>query len=151
MSKQKPTAFVWHAIRCENLSYLKCCKVPTILISQESGSGCTDCHTSPGIFYPLVFGDNTYAYLWGAMRTKEEYEQRRLVMAQKVWAAMKENDSQPCRECHDFSHMNHFLQEGIAVRQHLLAQQTGVTCIDCHKGLVHPLPVGAPPRQMINE
>lgn len=111
---------------------------------------CTGCHTSAGIFSPYILGNN-YVYLWGGARTKEEYEKRRFIMAQKVWSEMKENDSQACRVCHDFSFMNHFLQDGISVRQHILAQQQGVTCIDCHKGLVHPLPAEAPPRTLISE
>jgi cytochrome c-type protein NapC len=62
---------------------------------------------------------------------------------------MKRNDSQECRNCHNFEYMDFTEQGRRAVATHSKAFTEGRTCIDCHKGIAHQLPpidqaIGAP-------
>lgn len=53
---------------------------------------------------------------------------------------MKANNSQECRNCHNFEAMDFTQQKTVADKMHNLAIQEGKTCIDCHKGIAHQLP-----------
>jgi cytochrome c-type protein NapC len=50
---------------------------------------------------------------------------------------MKETDSRECRNCHTWEAMTDEKQKRRAWKQHLLAQDDNMTCIDCHKGIAH--------------
>lgn len=52
----------------------------------------------------------------------------------------KANNSQECRNCHNFADMDFTQQKEVAARMHAMAEKEGKTCIDCHKGIAHNLP-----------
>ena len=62
-------------------------------------------------------------------------------MAASVWEHMKSNDSRECRSCHSFANMDLLEQRASARKYHAIAQKEGATCIDCHKGIAHFLPM----------
>ncbi len=114
--------------------------------SNRSGvkADCADCHL-PHEFIPkwtrkIVASREVFAHLTGKVDTKEKFEAHRLEMAQREWARMKANNSQECRNCHNFSDMDFTQQKTVAAKMHAMAEQEGKTCIDCHKGIAHQLP-----------
>ncbi len=62
-------------------------------------------------------------------------------MAEAVWAKMKATDSRECRNCHSVESMLLDEQQCRAARKHENMQEKGKTCIDCHKGVAHELPL----------
>ncbi len=79
--------------------------------------------------------------------TREKFVSHRREMAEREWARMKANNSQECRNCHNFESMDFSEQATRAARIHTGAllgtakePATGETCIDCHKGIAHELP-----------
>jgi nitrate/TMAO reductase-like tetraheme cytochrome c subunit len=81
-----------------------------------------------------------YHHVMGTYPTEEDFEAHRMVFAQRVWASMKENDSRPCRNCHSARSMDPTKQQAAS---HVMMRQlaNGATCIDCHKGIAHYLPL----------
>lgn len=109
---------------------------------------CSDCHVPRPWVYKLVrkikASNEIFHKLVGSIDTREKFEAKRLVLAQTVWAAMKETDSRECRNCHAFETMELESQDKSARRRHTLKRrlEKGETCIDCHKGIAHELPEG---------
>ena len=70
---------------------------------------CSDCHVPKPFFHKMkrkiLAVNDVYHTLRGTINTPEKMESRRLHLAQKVWAQMKESDSRECRYCHDFNFM----------------------------------------------
>ncbi len=133
---------------------------PDVVASQHYGnqSGvraiCSDCHVPQEWAHMMARKayatvNELYHHAAGSISTREKYEARRLIMAEKVWTRMVASDSRECRNCHDYDYMDLARQEGLAARQHQLAIERGVTCIDCHKGIAHSLPEGAPQRRLL--
>ena len=60
---------------------------------------------------------------------------------------MKATDSRECRNCHDFMSMDYDKQEPRSSERHEQAEEAGLTCIDCHKGIAHRLPREYDPEQ----
>jgi cytochrome c-type protein NapC len=106
---------------------------------------CQDCHVprdiGPMIAVKLRAADDLLHHFLGTVNTKEKYDGRRLIMAELVWRYMKETDSRECRNCHAFDSMDLTEQQGRAARKHRRMEENGQTCIDCHKGIAHNLPV----------
>lgn len=105
---------------------------------------CSDCHL-PHEFFPkwkrkLQASQEVFAHITGKVDTKEKFEAHRLEMAEREWARMKANNSQECRNCHNFSDMDFTQQKSVAAKMHAMAEQENKTCIDCHKGIAHNLP-----------
>lgn len=114
----------------------------------KSGSGvhagCADCHV-PRAFLPkmkmkIMAAKDVWHTILGTIDTPEKYEARRWEMANAVWKKMKARDSQECRECHSFEHMDLSEQARSARKKHDSATDKGKTCIDCHKGIAHTEP-----------
>lgn len=105
---------------------------------------CADCHVphQPVDFLKTKIGalKDVWGEMTGKIDTPEKYEAHKLEMAQSVWAGMKKSDSATCRSCHDFNAMDILAQRPEARKQHPVAIQEGLTCIDCHKGVAHILP-----------
>ena len=78
--------------------------------------------------------------LWDGGTTPQKFEEHRLTMASNEWARMKANNSQECRNCHNFEYMDFTAQKTVAAKMHDKAITEGKTCIDCHKGIAHKLP-----------
>lgn len=111
---------------------------------------CSDCHV------PHSWGAKTmrkirasgeiWSKLMGTIDTPELFEAERERLATHVWAVMKATDSRECRNCHSFEAMDFVHQrprssekmEPVALG---LPSPDGTTCIDCHKGIAHKLPL----------
>jgi cytochrome c-type protein NapC len=107
---------------------------------------CADCHL-PKLFIPKMKRkiravNEIYHHLLGTIETVEKFEEHRMRMATFTWADMNETDSRECRNCHDQSRWNLDKQSAKAQQYHQGPLAKGKTCIDCHKGLAHKLPVG---------
>jgi cytochrome c-type protein NapC len=115
----------------------------TVHYSNRSGvrAACSDCHVPDPWVHKIVrkvqASNELLHKVMGTIDTPEKFNQHRLAMAKRVWAAMKETDSRECRNCHDFGSMDPASQKGRARKQHINAMKAGNTCIDCHKGLAH--------------
>lgn len=120
----------------------------TVHFSNKSGvrAICADCHVPREWIYKVVrkiqATNELYHKIVGTVNTPEKFEAQRLVMAQRVWTAMKATDSRECRNCHSDVAMNLATQGRQARRQHAKAKEEGKTCIDCHQGIAHKLPHG---------
>ncbi|KEI71466.1 MULTISPECIES: NapC/NirT family cytochrome c [Endozoicomonas] len=125
----------------------------TIHYNNRSGvrAVCSDCHVPKEWTPKLVRKIQASKELWGKMTgkidTHEKFVAHRREMAEREWARMKANDSQECRNCHNFDYMDFSEQSARAMESHTKAflgtdkmLPTGETCIDCHKGIAHELP-----------
>lgn len=121
----------------------------TIHYSNRTGvrAVCSDCHVPKRNWLSemqrkFIAGKDVWAELMGVIDTKEKFEARRMEMAKAEWARMKESDSAGCRNCHSYESMAIDAQDKIAGKKHTQAalQDSGKTCIDCHKGIAHKLP-----------
>ncbi|WP_204366355.1 MULTISPECIES: cytochrome c-type protein NapC [Grimontia] len=120
--------------------------VGTIHYSNRSGvrATCPDCHVpkewGPKMVRKIQASKELYAKAFGIVDTPQKFEDHRLEMATREWNRMKANDSQECRNCHNFEFMDFSAQKSVAASVHDKAEEAGQTCIDCHKGIAHKLP-----------
>ncbi len=102
---------------------------------------CSDCHVPKDWMHKIVrkvqASGEIYHKLRGTIDTPEKFEERRLYLANRVWATMKATDSRECRNCHSWEAMSSDAQKPTAKRRHRKALKSGETCIDCHKGIAH--------------
>jgi cytochrome c-type protein NapC len=109
---------------------------------------CPDCHVPkewvPKMLRKIQASRELYGKLVGTVDTREKFEAKRLVLAQREWARMKANDSLECRNCHTLTSMDKEKQKPRAKKSHELAVKNNETCIDCHKGIAHHKPQGMP-------
>ena len=116
---------------------------PTIHYSNRTGvrATCSDCHVPDPWIHKMVrkvqASMEVYHKIMGTVNTPEKFDQKRLVLAKRVWKTMKSTDSRECRNCHNLESMNPEFQAPRARNQHMNAFETGQTCIDCHKGIAH--------------
>ncbi|MEG3640577.1 NapC/NirT family cytochrome c [Magnetococcus sp. PR-3] len=107
---------------------------------------CPDCHVPKEWLYKLrrkiQASNELYHWALGTVDTPEKFDEHRLTMARRVWKAMKETDSRECRNCHDFQSMDFTKQGTRGFDNHRRGFAAGKTCIDCHKGIAHRLPLG---------
>ncbi|ACY83965.1 cytochrome c-type protein [Edwardsiella piscicida] len=118
----------------------------TVHYSNRSGvrATCPDCHV-PHEFVPKMIrkikaSKELYGKVFGVIDTPQKFEAHRLQMAENEWARMKANNSQECRNCHNFDNMDFSQQKSVAAKMHDQAIRDNKTCIDCHKGIAHKLP-----------
>lgn len=120
----------------------------TIHYSNRTGvrAVCSDCHVPREWGYKVKRKIEATKELWGKMvgtiDTREKFQAKRLELARHEWARMKASDSRECRNCHGFDGMNFDLQKKRSSKQHEMAREDGMTCIDCHKGIAHQKPEG---------
>ncbi len=119
----------------------------TIHYSNRSGvrAICSDCHVphnwTDKIIRKVQASKELVAFALGTINTQEKFEARRSHLANREWLRMKKNDSQECRNCHQFKYMDFSEQGRRSVKQHSTALASGdKTCVDCHKGIAHRLP-----------
>jgi nitrate/TMAO reductase-like tetraheme cytochrome c subunit len=110
-------------------------------------ASCGNCHVPPAFLPGLVRHIQAYSEVWGhvtgELNTPAKYESHRLALAQKIWAELKANDSAECRSCHTPAAMAFAKQPAAAVSAHQSLATSGMTCIDCHRGVAHTLPSGS--------
>ncbi|MGH8682564.1 MAG: NapC/NirT family cytochrome c [Burkholderiales bacterium] len=127
----------------------------TIHYTNRSGvrATCPDCHVpkewGPKIIRKIQASNELLHKALGTIDTPEKFQAKRARLAEHEWARMKANDSQECRNCHNYQYMDFTEQGRRAVNTHSVAFSQGRTCIDCHKGIAHQLPpieqeIGAP-------
>lgn len=118
----------------------------TIHYSNGSGirASCPDCHVPKTWGYKVMrkigATNELFHHLLGSVSTKKKFEEKRLALAESVWATMERTDSLECRNCHHEDSMDLAQQRDSAQEQHRLARDAGKTCIACHKGIAHKLP-----------
>lgn len=119
----------------------------TIHYSNRSGvrATCSDCHVphnwTDKIIRKVQASKELVAFAMGTISTPEKFEERRAYLAAREWKRMEQNNSQECRNCHEFAFMDFSEQAPRSVKQHSTALASGdKTCIDCHKGIAHKLP-----------
>ncbi|MEZ5609036.1 MAG: cytochrome c3 family protein [Rhodocyclaceae bacterium] len=107
---------------------------------------CADCHVPKDWTHKMIRKIQASREVWGKITgtidTREKFEAKRLTLARREWARMKANDSRECRNCHSFESMNTASQKQRARKQHEMALEDNMTCIDCHKGIAHHKPEG---------
>lgn len=119
----------------------------TIHYTNRSGvrATCPDCHVphewGPKIIRKIKASRELWGKITGYVYTREKFLAHRREMAEREWARMKANDSQECRNCHNFEYMDFSVQDKRAAKAHSTSLASGEkTCIDCHKGIAHELP-----------
>jgi len=111
-------------------------------------AGCPDCHV-PAPEIPklaLKFKEgllDAWGHMTGIISTQAKFDAYKTQMAREVWAYMKANDSRECRHCHSAARWDLSAQSHSAQRKHEQMKTSGETCIDCHQGVVHEVPLGA--------
>ncbi len=114
---------------------------------------CPDCHVpkewGPKIIRKIQASNEVLHKVLGSIDTPEKFNAKRALLAGYEWARMKANDSQECRNCHDYTYMDYAEQNRRSASKHQVAFNEKQTCIDCHKGIAHTLPsieqqIGAP-------
>lgn len=109
-------------------------------------ASCSDCHVPKEwahmLMRKVLATNELYHKIAGTISTAEKFEDHRMELAEKVWASMKATDSRECRNCHDDGSMDVAKQSFGAQRGHEAALDQGLTCIDCHQGIAHELPLG---------
>jgi len=127
---------------------------------------CPDCHVPKEWVHKFVrkiqATNELYHHFLGTIETPEKFDEKRIELAGNVWRAMKDTDSRECRNCHGYDYMDFDKQEqravdrheGVAggygsVDEHSGAEEGGLTCIDCHKGIAHSLPAEYDPEKDI--
>jgi cytochrome c-type protein NapC len=107
---------------------------------------CSDCHVPKDWTHKIIrkvqASKELYGKVMGTIDTKEKFEAKRLQLARNEWKRMKASDSRECRNCHSFEGMNTEVQKTRAKKQHEMALEDKMTCIDCHKGIAHKKPEG---------
>jgi cytochrome c-type protein NapC len=102
---------------------------------------CSDCHVPDPWIYKVArkvaATNELYHWTVGSIDSPEKFEGKRLSLAKSVWKAMKETDSRECRNCHSWDGMRNADQKPRAAKEHADAQNSSMTCIDCHKGIAH--------------
>lgn len=145
-------------VGCHEMSYNFAEYKGTIHDTNRTGvrAICTDCHV-PHLPGPLVWAkikaskDMFYTYIVPSIDTKEKFEAKRTVMAQRVWKEMVEGDSHACRSCHRADKMKVDMQSAVAQKKHAKATAEGTTCIVCHYGIAHTEPSGPGPAELFGK
>ena len=119
----------------------------TIHYSNRTGvrATCPDCHVPKTWIHKIArkikASSELYHKVIGSIDTPEKFKAKRLVLARNVWKTMQDTDSRECRNCHHFNYMNLADQDKTAAKKHQKSFEEGRTCIDCHKGIAHELPI----------
>lgn len=143
------------ATSCHEMGQLKKEWAGTIHDMNRTGvqATCNDCHVPHGYVPNYLAKLGLLSDVWGhfvthSIDTKEKFEAKRPVLAQRVWAYMKANDSRECRYCHTTAKMDKDKQTKEATASHAKGRRLGQTCIDCHYAISHKEPAGPGPQEM---
>ncbi len=129
----------------------------TIHYSNSTGlsASCPECHVprewGRKVVRKVRATNELYHWVIGSIDTPEKFQLKRHELAKNVWESMRETDSRECRNCHDYSRMSLQQQTAMAKITHELGVSLGQTCIDCHQGVAHSLPVAFDREARIDE
>jgi cytochrome c-type protein NapC len=119
----------------------------TVHFTNHSGvrATCPDCHVphdwTDKIARKMQASKEVWGTIFGTIKTREKFLEKRLELAKHEWSRLKSNDSLECRNCHSEDYMDFSVQSARAAEAHQSFLVTGEkTCIDCHKGIAHELP-----------
>ncbi|MGO1461395.1 MAG: pentaheme c-type cytochrome TorC [Marinobacter sp.] len=105
---------------------------------------CSDCHVphnwTDKIARKMQASKEVWGAIFGTIDTREKFEAKRLELAQHEWARFSANNSQECRNCHNYDSMDWDKMSDEARRFMMPAAERNQSCIDCHKGIAHNLP-----------
>ncbi len=105
---------------------------------------CPDCHVpkewGPKMIRKIKASREVYGKIMGTIDTPEKFAHERTRLAQNEWGRMKANNSQECRNCHNYEYFDYSVQGRRSNQMHQAGLAEGKTCIDCHKGIAHSLP-----------
>ena len=105
---------------------------------------CPDCHVPkewvPKMIRKIQASKEVYGKIMGTINTPEKFQAERIRLAQNEWRRMKANNSQECRNCHNYEYFDYSVQGRRSNQMHQTGLAAGQTCIDCHKGIAHQLP-----------
>lgn len=108
-------------------------------------ASCPDCHVprewGHKVVRKVAATNELFHWAVGSIRSEEDFKAKRMKLAQKVWTGMKASDSRECRNCHRNDFMAGGKQTKRAKIMHALAGPWNMTCIECHQGITHSLPV----------
>lgn len=106
---------------------------------------CSDCHVphnfTDKIARKVQASREVWSHLTGDIGTREKFLDKRLVLAQREWDRLNANGSKECRACHDYEHMAFEKMDIMAEMEMRGAASRNTSCIECHKGIAHQLPV----------
>ena len=108
-------------------------------------ASCHDCHlphTYPAVLWVKAKSGvkDIIGEMRGVISTEDKFKKERLRMAKNVWEEFKENGSERCRNCHQFTPAVIAKQKEFARPMHEAVMKGEGTCIDCHKGVAHTAP-----------
>lgn len=118
----------------------------TVHYTNRSGvrATCPDCHVphewGPKMIRKIQASKEVWGKLTGSINTREKFLDKRIELAQHEWKRMKANNSQECRNCHNYEYFDYMEQNRRSANAHQKGLSSGMTCIDCHKGIAHHLP-----------
>lgn len=108
-------------------------------------ASCPDCHVPREWVHKVsrkVRATNELIHwIIGSIDTPEKFAAKRVELAERVWATMKANDSRECRNCHSWHAMDFEKQSRRSQEKMKEGRERGKTCIECHQGVAHKLPV----------
>jgi trimethylamine-N-oxide reductase cytochrome c-type subunit TorC len=82
-----------------------------------------------------------WGHLMGTIGTREKFKEHRIVLAQREWTRFSANGSKECRACHDYKDMDFDRMRPTSQVAMRNAATRNQSCVDCHKGIAHQLPV----------
>jgi nitrate/TMAO reductase-like tetraheme cytochrome c subunit len=107
--------------------------------------GCPDCHVprpwGAKMLRKIQASNDIYHKIIGSIDSPEKFEAKRMQLAERVWSSMEASDSRECRNCHSYEAMDFKHQSRRGAKKMNMAMNKGKTCIECHKGIAHELPV----------
>src|SRR5512141_1111572 len=114
---------------CHSMSYNYEEYKESVHYSNKSGvrAVCSDCHVPKRNWYSEMYrkfiaARDVWEEVIGDIDTREKFDARRLEMAKREWARMKESNSAGCRNCHSFTAMKLVEQDKGAQSKHETAE-----------------------------
>lgn len=108
-------------------------------------ASCSDCHVPRELVPKVILKIGATADIFYKLRgtiTLDNFEaEHRPRLAQKVTQEFIENKSKQCRYCHQVERMDFEMQGRATARRHQMMEERGQSCIDCHAGIAHQLPL----------
>lgn len=106
---------------------------------------CQDCHVphqfTDKIARKMQASREVLSHVMGDIGTRDKFLAHRGVLAQREWARFKANNSKECRACHDYDSMDFSKMRVTSQMIMRSAAERDASCVDCHKGIAHELPV----------